>query len=323
MQPDGSIDERDTILHATASWRPNNDMMVFATFSEGYRPATLNRNAGQFANTQTGIFEGYAVPTVALTDRLFNYELGMKGDFADGLLRVNATAYRWAIEDLQLSRYDPVNVAFNYFIENVGDAEARGLDVDAQWLATNTLTIGTTFALLDTELASASPQLAGVAVPAGADLPLAPTFSGNLRFRYDWPVPWKAKVWCAASVVYRGESLAGMIGNAEYMDDTLFHQTGLRSGLEMHDEGGTFGNIPIPANAPGGRRLPRNTRFVNPAATTVHLSFGFEKDDWQAELFVRNATDENAAIVQTGGRYTPVVSLQRPRSVGLRLSYRG
>ena len=324
LQPDGAINERDTIFHATASWRPNNDLMLFATFSEGYRPATLNRNAGQFANTQTGTFEGYAVPTVALTDRLFNYELGMKGDFANGLLRVNATAYQWVIEDLQLSRYDPVNVAFNYFIENVGDADAQGLDVDAQWLITDALTVSGAFALLNTELVSASPQLAGISVPAGAELPLAPKFSGNLRIRYDLPVfPLDANAWFAASVVYKGESLAGMIGKAEYMDDILFHQTGQRSGLAMRDEGGTFGNIAIPdPSAPTGRRLPRNTRFVNPPATTLNLSFGIAKDAWQAELFVRNTTDEDATIVQTGGRYTPVVTTQRPRTIGLRLSYR-
>ena len=333
LQPDGTINERDTIFHATVSWRPNNAVMFFAAFSEGYRPATLNRNGGQFANTQTGVFEGYAVPPVALTDHLFNYEVGMKGDFADGLLRVNATAYRWVIEDLQLSRYDPVNVAFNYFIENVGDARARGMDLDAQWLATVSLTLSGALALLSTELTAVNPQLANVAVPAGADLPLAPTFSGNLRLRYDIPFArFGGDAWFAASVVYRGESVAGMIGNAEYMDDTLFHQTGRHSGLEIRDEGGTFGNIAIPvagaagaagsANAESGRRLPRNTRFVNPAATTLNLSFGVAKDAWQAELFVRNANDEPATTVQSGGRYMPVVSVQRPRSIGLRWSYR-
>ena len=333
LQPDGTIDERDTIIHATASWRPNDAVMFFAAFAEGYRPATLNRNGGQFANTQTGVFEGYAVPPVALTDHLFNVEAGMKGDFANGLLRINATAYRWVIEDLQLSRYDPVNVAFNYFIENVGDARARGLDVDAQWLATNALTLGGAFALLDTELTAVNPQLANVAVPAGADLPLAPTFSGNLRLRYDLPLArFGGDAWFAASVVHRGDSVAGMIGNAEYMDDTLFHQTGLRSGLEIRDEGGTFGNIAIPdasavgaagaANAESGRRLPRNTRFVNPAATTVNVSFGVAKGAWEAEIFACNVGGEPATTVQTGGRYMPVVAVQRPRSIGLRWSYR-
>ena len=323
LQPDGAIKEVDTIIHATLTWLPTEDLLVFATFSEGYRPATLNRNGGQFANNQTGVFENYAVPPVALTDHLYNYELGMKGDFLDGLLRVNATAYRSDIEDLQVSRYDPLNVAFNYFIENVGDARAQGLEADFQWLPTQALTVTGAFSLLDTKLQRVSPQLEGVSVPVGAELPLAPKFSGNLRIRYDFPLNlWNADAFLAASVAFRGRSLSGMVGKAEYMDDTLFQQTGRYSGLEIHYEGGDFGNISIPdASAEGGRRLPRNARFVNPAATTFNLSVGLAKDAWRAELFVDNLSNEKASIAQVGGRYMPVVTMQRPRSAGVRLSW--
>ena len=167
MQPDGTINEVDTIINATLTWLPTDDLRVFATFSEGYRPATLNRNGGQFANVQTGVFAGYAVPPVALTDQLYNYEIGMKGDFADGLLRVNATAYHSKIENLQVSRYDSANVAFNYFIENVGDARVNGLDVDFQWLPAPALTIAGAFSLIDTKLTRLNPQLGGVSRAGG------------------------------------------------------------------------------------------------------------------------------------------------------------
>ena len=318
MQPDGRINEVDTIINATVTWLPTDDLRVFATFSEGYRPATLNRNGGQFANVQTGVFAGYAVPPVALTDQLYNYEIGMKGDFADGLLRVNATAYHSEIENLQVSRYDSANVAFNYFIENVGDARVNGLDVDFQWLPARALTIAGAFSLIDTKLTRLNPQLGGVSVPVGAELPLAPQFAGNLRVRYDWRLAeWDA--YLRASVRYRGRSLSGMVGKAEYMDDTLFHQTGRYSGLQIHNEGGTFGSVTIPDG--DGRRLPVNSRFVNPAATTFNLAFGVEKDAWRAELFVDNMGNEDAPIVQVGGRYTPVVTKQRPRSVGVSISY--
>ena len=323
MQPDGTINEVDTIIHATLTWLPIDDLLVFAIFSEGYRPATLNRNGGQVANTQTGVFENYAVPLVALTDHLYNYELGVKGDFLDGLLRVNATAYRSEIKDMQVSRYDSLNVAFNYFIENVGDARAQGLEVDFQWLPTQALTLTGAVSVLDTRLKRVNPQLVGVSVPVGADLPLSPKFSGNLRVRYDFPLNrWGADAFLTASVTHRGRSLSGLVGKAEYMDDTLFHQTGRHSGLQIHNEGGAFGNIAIPdASAEGGRRLPLNSRFVNPAATTFNVSVGLTKDDWRAELFIDNLGNEKAPIVQVGGRYTPVVTMQRPRSLGMSISY--
>ena len=320
LRPDGAINEVDTILKATLEWTPGNDTLLFATFSEGYRPATLNRNGGQFANVQTGVFENYAVPPVALTDHLFNYEAGLKGDFFGGRLRVNATAYLTRLEDLQVSRYDPVNVAFNYFIENVGDARTRGLDVDFHWLPTVALTVSGAFSLLDTELTRLNAQLANVSIPVGAELPLSPRFAGNLRLRYEFA--WHrldADAYWAASVVHRGESLAGMVGKAELMDDTLFHQTGRYSGLEIRYEGGTFGNTTIPAGE--GRRLPRNSRFVNPAATTLNAAFGIAKEGWRGELFFDNVGNEEATVVQVGGRYVPVVTKQRPRTIGLRLSF--
>ena len=320
LQPNGTINEVDTIAKATLTWQPRDSAIVFATFSEGYRPATLNRNAGQFANTQTGVFEGYAVPPVALTDHLFNYELGMKGDFLAGRLRVDATAYRTRIEDLQVTRYDPVNVAFTYFVENIGDSEAHGLDVNFQWLAGDALTVAGAFSWLDTELTALNAQLQGVSVPVGAALPLAPRFAGNLRLRYHFGLPaLAASAYWSASMTYRGQSLAGLLGKAEYMDDTLFHHTGRYSGLKIHYEGGTFGTITIPDG--GRRRLPLNSRFVNPAATTFSLSFGIEREGWRGEVFANNVGDERAVTVQVGGRYVPVVTEQRPRSIGIRLSF--
>ena len=322
LENDGSINESDTILKATLNWQPNDNMLLFLSYSEGYRPATLNRNAGQLSTNQSGVFTNYVVPAVAVTDDLTSFELGMKGDFADGRLRLNATWYASAIDNLQLSRFDPSNVAFLYFIENVGDAEVNGLDVDFQWAANDALSVVGAFSLLGTELTRLNSQLEGIAVPTGADLPLAPRFAGNLRARYDFFLDGlDFDAYLMASVTYRGESVSGMIGSAEFMDDTLARQFGFPSGLEIQPEGGSFGTVPIPEGSSGSMRLPVNSRFLNPAATTFNVSLGVARDSWNAELYIDNLGNEEAQIMQIAGHYTPVVTVQRPRSVGLRLSY--
>ncbi|MCY4425911.1 MAG: TonB-dependent receptor [Halieaceae bacterium] len=321
LESDGAIEESDTIFKASLDWTPVEDVMLFATYSEGYRPATSNRNAGQLSTNQSGVFENYVVPAVATTDTLTSVELGVKGAFLDNTLRVNATVYRSEIDDLQMSRFDPSNVAFLFFIENVGDAEATGLDVDFQWAASGSLTIAGAFSLLDTELTELNRQLQGIAVPEGSELPLAPEFAGNLRARYDFPLQMMdANAYILASVNYRGEMLSGLVGSAEFMDDTLFRQSGSYSGLDIENEGGSYGTVAIPDGA-GGMRLPNNSRFSNPSATTVNLAFGVETQNWGAELFVDNVNDEDAPVMQIAGFYTPQVSVQRPRSIGLRFSY--
>ncbi|MEC7517838.1 MAG: TonB-dependent receptor, partial [Pseudomonadota bacterium] len=257
ISADGSTEEEDTIVRLSLNYNLSDDVMVYGIYSEGYRPATQNRNAGQLAANQSGVYEGYVVPAVAVTDTLENIEFGMKGEFLDRTLRLNASFYMTEITDLQVSRFDPSNVAFLVFMENVGDAESNGIDVDFQWAAGNNLLISGAASFLDTEITRLNPQLQGVAVPVGSELPLAPRFSGNIRVRYDYEVPsMAANGYVTAALVHRGESVAGIVGSAAFMDDTGVLAYGASSGLGLQNEGGTFGTV----NDRTGN-LPANTRF--------------------------------------------------------------
>ena len=103
------------------------------------------------------------------------------------------------------------------------------------------------------------------------------------------------------------------------MDDTLYRQSGAYSGLKIQNEGGSYGTVELPLGPSG--RLPHNSRFVNPAATTMKVAFGIEKDGWKAEVFIDNLRNDAAPVMQIAGHYTPVVTVQRPRSMGLRFSF--
>ena len=321
IEKDGSTNERDAIIRVSADYWPSDDAMIFAAYSEGYRPATQNRNAGQLAANQTGVYSGYVIPAAAVTDALENLEFGFKGDIFNDRLRLNATYYHSKIKNLQVSRFDPTNVAFLFFIENVGDAEIDGFDADFQWAVSDKLLIVGAFSWLDTEITRLNPQLDGIAVPVGSELPLAAALSGNIRARYDFYLEnFQADAYLSASIKYRGETVSAMVGSAELFEDTLFQQTGLRSGLKIRDEGGTFGTVQISDGA-GGFRLPVNSRFVNPNATTVDAAIGFNVGNWGAELFVHNITNEEAPIVQVAGKFTPEISVQRPRTAGIRFNF--
>jgi len=319
LQADGSLVEDDVILKASLEWAAGQDVMLFANYSQGYRPATQNRNAGQLSANQTGVYQNYAVPAAARTDELTSFEVGLKSYLLDRTVRLNATLFTTEIEELQVSRFDPSNVAFLFFIENVGDAESTGLDVDFQWAASDALTFSGAFSLLDTELTRLSPQLEGIAVPVGSELPFASPFAGNLRVRYEFPTL-GGLGYVNASVHHRGENVSGIIGSAEFMEDTLRLVTGGSSGYEIKEAGGTFGTVEIPDGA-GGSRLPVSSRYVNPSATTVNLGFGLERENWVAEVFVDNANNEAARTAQVAGYFTPQTLLQRPRTVGVRVSF--
>ena len=51
----GVTEEDDTIIRVSLDWRITDDIMLYGVYSEGYRPAAQNRNAGQLGSNQSGI----------------------------------------------------------------------------------------------------------------------------------------------------------------------------------------------------------------------------------------------------------------------------
>ncbi len=327
---DGVANESDTITRFTLDWKVNDDVLLFATLSEGFRPLVTNRNAGVASGNQSGVFEGYVVPAVAVTDELTNFELGMKGDFLGNRLRLNATYYNSEIKDLQTTRFDPSNIAFLVFIENVGDADIQGIDTDFQWAPTDNLTIMGAASWVDSEITRLNAQLEGIAVPVGSELPFTADFSFNVRARYDWRLDgFGADAFVQAGVTYTGDSKAGIIGNAFLAEDTTRRIYGVGSGLEIADEGGTFSATEVASEVPGsaglvtvgGEQFFRNGRYVQEAYTLLNFSAGFRKDNWGAEFFIDNVGDQRAAVHISTFDYVPTVASSRPRTMGLRFSY--
>lgn len=314
LNSDGVLNESDVIFRAALDWRATEDILLFATYAQGFRPPVTNRNAGKAANNQVGPFNGYAVPAIATTDNLDNYELGIKSEWLDGTLRVNATAFYSEISDLQTSRFDPSNVAFLVFIENVGDAEIRGLDADFSWLLTPNFTLSGAISLLDTELTNVNPQLDGIAVPEGSELPFAPAFAGNIRAMYEFQIPeWQGiNGYVTGAFSYTGESRSGIVGSATFVEDTAEKVYGRSTGLKIKQEGGTFFS--------GGQEWD-NARYAQRAYGLFDFSVGVRKDSWRAELFVDNVFDKRADIHIDTLEFTPRVVTNRPRTFGLRLSY--
>ena len=322
LDSDGILNESDVIFRASLDWKVTDDILLFTTFGQGFRPPVTNRNAGKSSNRQTGPYEGYRVPAIAVTDKMDNYEWGIKADFFDRTLRVNATGYYSEIDDLQVSRFDPANVAFLVFIENVGDAEILGADGDFTWAPTDNLTIAGAFSFVDSEITRLNSQLDGIAVPVGSELPFTPDFSGNLRARYEFDVPVMggASAYISGGLSYTGESKSGIAGSAFAVEDTLRRTHGGRgSGLKIANEGGDFaagncGAYDAPVACPNGR-------YVQDDYVLVDMAVGFRSDTWGAELFVNNVTDERAELHIDTLQYVPKVVTNRPRTFGVRFSY--
>jgi iron complex outermembrane receptor protein len=302
LQP---LNVTDTIMRFTASWQPeDSDTLVFATWSEGYRPPGFNRAAAKAgvynasannvrddgtacgtsaainSNPSTG-FPGYCLPYVFESDSLENMELGVKTTLLDGSLRLNGAVYKIDWQDIQVSQFDSQNISILTIVDNGGDAEIMGLEMDMAWAVNDNLTVFAAASFNDTELVYVDPAFDIVVADAGSMLPLTPETQFSVRARYEWELNSDLGAHWQFGYKYAGEALNSIVDTADEPNT-------------MQDSYGILdGSIGV-----------------------ASLDNG-----WGVELFASNLTDERAQLHINRQDFFERVTTNRPRTIGLRVSY--
>lgn len=196
--PDKAVSD-GVIVKVTGTYTPNDDMLFYGTFSQGFRPGLLNRPGG------TAGPDGYVVPFAIDTDDVNNYEFGWKTTLADNQVRFNGSAFFVEVSDLQTTIFDPV-IANLFFSDNAADAEITGLEADVTYApyAINGLTVSGAVSLLDTEITKVIVPTGDVV--KGDPLAFAPEFQGNLRARYEWETDSGLTAHVMPSIVHSAKS---------------------------------------------------------------------------------------------------------------------
>jgi outer membrane receptor protein involved in Fe transport len=212
------------ITKFSVNWTPNSDTLVYATFSEGFRPGLLNRPGG--ASNPAGTF---TVPFAVDTDDLTNYELGWKADLLDYTLRFNGAIFFSEIERLQTTIFDP-SITNLFFSDNAADAEVSGIEGDFIWepASIDGLTVTGAFSFLDTEITKVITPTNDVIV--GDSLAFAPEVQFNLRARYEWDIGSGRTAHVMPHVTYSDEAYSDIITiNRDRMDSWVMF--GMTAGI--------------------------------------------------------------------------------------------
>ena len=174
--------EEDGFTHrANLTYKFDEDRMVYATWSTGFRPGGINRR---------GTLPPYS------SDFLTNYEFGWKTTWFDGRVRWNGAVYALRWEDFQFSILGSQGLTE---IRNAAQAEVVGLETDVVWRPTTGLTLSGGLALTDAQLsenycgfvnAGGEPETncAAPLAPKGTELPVTPSVKANLIARYEFPI---------------------------------------------------------------------------------------------------------------------------------------
>ncbi|MGH8242185.1 MAG: TonB-dependent receptor, partial [Steroidobacteraceae bacterium] len=169
-------EESDSVYRVNLSWKATDTALLYATWSEGYRPGGINRNpfAGEY-----------------VSDFLTNYELGWKTRFADDRLQFNGAVFLEEWDDIQISFQGANGITQ---VANGPKAEIQGVEAQLDWLPTDNFRLGLAAAYYDSELKDDycdfddAGNCVNVKAPAGTPLPLTPDFKGNLIARYSFPL---------------------------------------------------------------------------------------------------------------------------------------
>ena len=208
------------IFKGNISWTPTDGVLLYATYSEGFRPGILNRPGGAPGPN------GFVVPFELDTDEVTNYELGWKTNIFDNQLQFNANAFFVEIERLQTTIFDP-SISNLFFSANAANAEVYGFEGDfiVAPRSVQGLTIAGAFSILDTEITDILIPTDDVVV--GEELAFAPSFSGNLRARYEWDLNTAFSAHVMPQIVYSGSSRSDIIEiNAADVDNwVMFHMS--------------------------------------------------------------------------------------------------
>lgn len=166
----------DTILKANVSWDVSDNVMLYGTYSEGYRSGGFNRNGGLGTAPNT-------IPFFFKTDTVNNYELGWKTTLFDGTMRFNGAAYFIDFADMQQGVLD-FSITNTTFFDNVGEAEIKGFEFNTEWAASDELTLFGSYTYTDAELTVLPATIVNLD-PVGSTLPFAPTHEGVVGGRYE------------------------------------------------------------------------------------------------------------------------------------------
>jgi iron complex outermembrane receptor protein len=277
-----SPDDSDLSWDLSGTWRMNEDVNLYGRIAKGFRAPSI----------QGRLLFGDVV-SVAESETVLSYELGMKADLFERRARVNAAVYAYTIDDQQLTAVGG-GVNFNTLI-NADETEGYGFELDVEAYVSDQLlmTAGVSYNHTEINDRSLAVQPCGggctVLDPAGSvdgtvsidgnPLPQAPEWIYNFTARYGIPVGDTGELFVFTDWAYRSKVNFFLYESAEFTGDPLL-EGGLRLGYRWNYglyELALYGrNILDEQEAVGGIDFNNLTGFVNePRLVGVEFSVWF------------------------------------------------
>ncbi len=213
--PKRSENEGEVTGTVALNYRWNDDMMTYLRYSRGYR-------AGAWNNGLVYLEEGGAA--YADPEFLDAYELGMKSEYFDGLMRLNSALFYYDYQDQQFVN----QIGVSSILENAGSVDIYGLELELLAVPTDDLTLQAGLGLIDAEYSEL--VLTGVDLE-GNEPVSSPELNFNLAvdYRFDLGQNWQARINVNSSYVddqwfsaYNGQNIPGLGDYSDIRQDAYW-----------------------------------------------------------------------------------------------------
>lgn len=131
-----NIDDDNLSGNIGLSWRAEDNTLLYLSYRTGYKSGGTNTDR-----------IGFGFNPVFGSEETTNIEVGIKKDFPDQNLRINASLYDMEVDNLQTNTF--TGTAFN--LQNAGKVKVQGLELEAWWSPAGLLDIQLGYVYTDAE----------------------------------------------------------------------------------------------------------------------------------------------------------------------------
>tara|TARA_R110000787_G_scaffold24931_1_gene70138 strand:+ start:4091 stop:6664 length:2574 start_codon:yes stop_codon:yes gene_type:complete len=199
---ESDTDEDNVSWRVVGNWTPRDNMLLFASVTQGYKSASTPVNAASKSEQNAP----------ATQESLLAYETGIKAQFFNQRLQTNASLFYYDYEDKQVAAFfpDPIYRALSR-LQNVPKSEAYGAEAELTWLISENLTAMGGLTLLQTEIKEfdTSDAFGLPTSNAGDPFLYSPETSASLALLYDRPMTTELGLRASLSGRWQSDSTAG------------------------------------------------------------------------------------------------------------------
>ena len=297
---------------ANLTYKLDDTSLVYATYSDGFRPGGFNRRPCRIGSAICPTAADFARLGQYVPDKVKNYEIGGKFGLFDRRVQLNLAAYMIDWKNIQITVFDQ-NISNQTFTTNLLDARIKGIEGDITWRATQEFTLNSAFSFNDSEMRKYRKNTT-VLRPLGGPLALSPKFQFNARLNWEKELSSGLRPFASVAFHHVGKSISDVIDNVDIRYQSSNPTLGYAAAIPVTYNGVLVRPGDVIAPIPGAQKLA--------AYNTVGASFGVSRDEWRIEVFGDNLTDERPELYKSGNDGELRVTTSRPRTLGLRFSYK-